>query len=117
MSGPAGRGLEARAPAGGQALGPEGWRPGAAALHPSSLRPGRLALPPVPRGLSDRCPRRARPGLRGSAGGCPGAAASGHRRVPGKQAARVKLGLGGLRGHWRRAEDGLGRGRVKILLA
>lgn len=35
----------------------------------------------------------------GSAGGCPGAATSGHRLAPGKQAARVKLGPGGLRGH------------------
>lgn len=61
MPGPAGRGLEARAPAGGRALGPEGRRTGAAALHPSSLRPGRFALFPVPRGLSDRCPQRARP--------------------------------------------------------
>lgn len=84
---------------------------------PPASSPGRLALLPVPRGPSDRGPRRARPGLGASAGGCPGTAAAGHRLAPGKQAARAKLGRGGLRGHSGGAEDGLGRGRVKHCLS
>lgn len=51
-------------------LAPRGGEPGQLpCMHPSSLRPGRLALSPVPRGLSDRCPRRARPRLGGGISG------------------------------------------------
>lgn len=43
VPGPAGRGLEALAPAGGQALGPEGRRTRAAALHAPLQPPPRAA--------------------------------------------------------------------------
>lgn len=96
-------------------LAPRG-EPGQRLCSPPASSPGRLALLSGPRGLSDRGPPESQAPPGGVSGRLTWNCCPGHRLAPGKQAARVKLGPGGLRGHSGTAEDGLGRGRVKHCL-